>query len=46
VFLKEESGWMRLVGHVARMGKNINEYRVLEGKLKVRDHFENLCVGG
>jgi hypothetical protein len=37
---------MRWVGHVARMGEGRSVYRVLVGGPKVRDHWEDLGVGG
>jgi hypothetical protein len=36
-------GW---VGHVARMGEGRGVYRVLVGNPKIRDHWEDLGVGG
>jgi hypothetical protein len=37
---------MRWAGHVTRMGEKRNAYRRLVGKPKVRDHWEDLDVGG
>jgi hypothetical protein len=37
---------MRWAGHVARMGEGRVVYRVLLGGPKVRDHWEDLGVGG
>ena len=37
---------MRWVGHVARMVKRRDVYRVLVGKPEVKDHFEDLGVDG
>jgi hypothetical protein len=37
---------MRWTGHVARMGEGRGAYRVLVGRLKARDHWEDLGVGG
>jgi len=39
-----KSGRMRLVGHGARMGKVFTGFWL--GGLKVRDHWEDLGVGG
>jgi hypothetical protein len=35
---------MRWVGHVARVGKRRNVYRVLVGNLTEIDHLEDICV--
>jgi hypothetical protein len=37
---------MRWAGHVARMGEGRGIYRVWFGGPKVRDHWEDLSVGG
>jgi hypothetical protein len=37
---------MRWAGHVARMGEKRNAYRILVESQKVRDHWEDLDVGG
>jgi hypothetical protein len=37
---------MRWAGHVARMGEGRSVYRVLFGRPKARDHWEDLGVGG
>ena len=37
---------MRCVGHVARMGKRRDAYRVLVGRLKKEDHLEDPGVDG
>jgi hypothetical protein len=37
---------MRWAGHVARMGEGRGVYRVLVGRPKVRDHWEDLGIGG
>jgi len=37
---------MRSAGHVARMGRGKSVYRVLIGRPKVKDHWEDLGVGG
>jgi hypothetical protein len=37
---------MRWAGHVACMGEGRGVYRVLVGRLKVRDHWEDLVIGG
>jgi hypothetical protein len=37
---------MRWAGHVARMGKKRNAYRILMGKPGERDHWEDQGVGG
>jgi hypothetical protein len=37
---------MRWAGHVARMGEGRGVYRVLVGRPKVRDQWEELGVGG
>jgi hypothetical protein len=37
---------MRWAGHVARMGQGRGVYRVLVGRPKGRDHWEDLGVGG
>jgi len=34
------------VGHVARTGEKMDVYRTTVGKLKERDHLEDLDVGG
>jgi hypothetical protein len=40
-----KSSRMRWAGHVARMGKKRNAYRILMGNQKERDHYEDLDVG-
>jgi len=35
---------VRRAGHVARMGKMRNSYKILSKSLKVRDHWEDLGV--
>jgi hypothetical protein len=37
---------LRWAGHVVRMGEGRGVYRVLVGSPKVRDHWEDLGVGG
>jgi hypothetical protein len=37
---------MRWAEHVARMGEGIDVYRILVGRPKARDHWEDLSVGG
>jgi hypothetical protein len=37
---------MRWAGHVARMGEKRNAYRLLVGKQKERDHWEDQDVDG
>jgi hypothetical protein len=37
---------MRWAGHEARMGEGRSVYRALVGRPKVRDHWEELDVGG
>jgi hypothetical protein len=37
---------MRWAGHVARMGEGRGAYRVWLGGPKVRDHWEELGIGG
>jgi hypothetical protein len=37
---------MRWMGHVACMGEGTGVYRVLVGRPKGRDHWEDLGVGG
>jgi hypothetical protein len=37
---------MRWAGHVARMGDGRGVYKVLVGRPKARDHWEDLGVGG
>jgi hypothetical protein len=37
---------MRWVGHVGQMGEGRNAHRVLVGKLRERDHWEDLGIGG
>jgi hypothetical protein len=37
---------MKWAGHVARMGGGRGVYRVLVGRPEVRDHWEDLGVGG
>jgi hypothetical protein len=37
---------MRWAGHVARRGEERNVYKVLVGKKKERDHWEDQGVGG
>jgi hypothetical protein len=36
----------RCVGHVTRTGEKMNVYRTTVGKLKERDHLEDVDVGG
>jgi hypothetical protein len=36
---------MKWAGHVARMEKTRNAYRILVGKSEGRDHLEDLDVG-
>jgi hypothetical protein len=37
---------MRWAEHVARMGEGRGVYRVLIGRSEVRDHWEDLGIGG
>jgi len=37
---------MRCVGHVACMGEGRGVYRVLVGRPKAKDHWEDLGIGG
>jgi hypothetical protein len=37
---------MRWATHVARMGEKMKTCRILVGKQKERDHYENQDVGG
>jgi len=37
---------MRWAGHVARIGDRRGAYRVLVGKMRERDHLEDLAVDG
>ena len=37
---------MRCVVHVGHMGESRNAQRVLVGKLRERDHWEDLGIGG
>jgi hypothetical protein len=37
---------MRWAEHVARIGEKRNAYRILVGSQKVRDHWEDLDIGG
>jgi hypothetical protein len=41
-----KSRTMRWAGHVARMGKGRDVYRILVGRPEGRDHWEELGVGG
>jgi hypothetical protein len=41
-----KSRWMRWAGHVARTREKRNAYRILVGKPKERDHWEDKNVGG
>jgi hypothetical protein len=37
---------MTWAGYMICMGKKKNPYSIFLGSPKIRDHFENLCVGG
>jgi hypothetical protein len=37
---------MRWAGHVAQMGEKRNAYRILVGKPKGKNHWEDQSVGG
>jgi uncharacterized protein YjiS (DUF1127 family) len=41
-----KSRWMRLVGHVAHMGKLRNAYNIWLENMKGRDHLKDLHVDG
>jgi hypothetical protein len=46
IFRVIKSRRMRWAEHVARMREERDVYRVLVGRPKVRDHWEDLGVGG
>ena len=37
---------MRYVGHIGHVGESRNAHRVLVGKLRERDHWEDLGING
>jgi hypothetical protein len=41
-----KSRWIRRVGHVARKGEEWNAHRILVGKPKGRDHYEDHGIDG
>jgi hypothetical protein len=41
-----KSRGMRRAGHVARMGEMRNAYKISVGKLKWKDHLQDLGVDG